>query len=222
MEHQRKYIPSEWVGKKYGHLTITGYSKKMFDCICDCGNTKRVKPTFLFSGHIKTCGIECPYHNENSDGRSKDPVYNIWSGMKQRCYNPKAHGYYLYGGRGIAICDEWLNNFWTFSKWAKENGYEPGLSIDRINGDGNYEPNNCRWATAKEQRENSSDPYTHMKRPLGKRYQKVKTYEVFGETLTMPQIADKYQKSEQFIRYRLKLGMTLEEAITKPKYFKEE
>lgn len=222
MEQQRKYIPSEWVGKKYGHLTIAGYSKKMFDCICDCGNSKRVKPTFLFSGHIKTCGIECPYHNENSDGRSKDPVYYIWNQVKQRCYNPKTHGYYLYGGRGITICDEWLNDFWKFSKWAKESGYEPGLSIDRINGNGNYEPSNCRWATAKEQRENASDPYTYMDRPLRRICRRAKTYDIFGEKLTMAQITEKYGISEPFIRYRLKIGMSIEDAITKPKYFKEE
>lgn len=220
MEQSKKYISEEWIGKKYWHLTITGYSGKHFDCICDCGNRKRVKPTFLFSGKVKTCGVDCQYHNESKDGKSKDPLYSHWNSMKQRCYNKEAHGYYLYGGRGITICDEWLNDFWAFRKWSLENGYKKGLSIDRINGNGNYEPSNCRWATPQQQRDNQSDPYTYIERPTQKRNYRTKTYNVFGEELTMAQITQKYEKSEPFIRYRLKIGMTIEEAVTTPKYFK--
>ena len=220
MEQQKKYIPEEWIGKKYWHLTITGYSNKHFDCICDCGNVKRVKPTFLFRGKVKTCGSNCPYHNEDMDGRSKDPLYSHWSGMKQRCYNSKTTGFYLYGGRGIKVCDEWLNDFWSFRNWAINNGYQKGLSVDRIDGNGDYEPSNCRWATAQQQRDNQSDPYTYVNKPTAKKTYKTKTYKVFDEELTMSQIVEKYNCSEPFIRYRLKIGMTIEDAVTKPKYFK--
>ena len=216
----KKYIPSEWVGKKYGRLTIVGYSKKMFDCVCDCGNTKRIKPTFLLSGKQKTCGYGCPYHQEEYDGRSRDELYSTWNGMKTRCYNQNSHRYYLYGGRGIKICDEWRNDFWAFREWALKNGYKKGLSIDRIDGDGNYEPSNCRCATAKQQAENTRPRYTFKERPTQKRNYRSRQYEVFGEKLTMPEIEEKYKISSQLLRYRMSRGMSLEEAIIKPKVIK--
>ena len=79
---------------------------------------------------------------------------NIWHGMKQRCYNPNRPNYRYYGGRGITICDEWLNSFQAFSAWSMDNGYQDELSIDRIDYNGNYEPSNCRWVSMKGQAEN--------------------------------------------------------------------
>jgi hypothetical protein len=90
-------------------------------------------------------------------GKSRTRLRRIYSSMKQRCLNLKNNSYKDYGGRGITICEQWLNDFISFNNWAMENGYEEDLTIDRINVDGNYEPSNCRWATQKEQQNNRTN-----------------------------------------------------------------
>ena len=93
--------------------------------------------------------------------KDKDRLSNILRGMKQRCYNPNKDCYYIYGGRGITICDEWLNSTTAFVKWAIENGYQDGLEIDRIDNDGNYEPTNCQWITKSENNKKKGKRYYH-------------------------------------------------------------
>ena len=122
--------------------------------------TVEVRTDSLTSGNVKSCGclhIEKSYKNLTSKYGFKPKyeiqnkrLYHIWNGMKHRCYNLEDKKYHRYGGRGISICDEWLN-FDNFAKWALNNGYADNLSIDRTNNDGNYKPSNCRWTNNKQQ-----------------------------------------------------------------------
>ena len=156
-------------GQRFGKLTVIKFSKdvqsgnrkrKYWLCRCDCGNIKEVRTDCLTSGNVKSCGclhIENSYKNLTDKYRFKPKyeiqnkrLYHIWNGMKHRCYNSEDEKYHRYGGRGISICDEWLN-FDNFAKWSLNNGYADNLSIDRINNDGNYEPSNCRWTNNKQQ-----------------------------------------------------------------------
>ena len=126
-------------------------------CRCDCGNTTVVSGADLRSGNTKSCGC---YHDDvsrvlrTSHGSYGTKLYYVWLSMKGRCLNPKNKAYKNYGARGVTVCDEWLNNFESFQQWALSNGYEEGLSLDRIDNDAAYEPSNCRWVTSVVQNNN--------------------------------------------------------------------
>lgn len=145
--------------KKYGRLTVLcryGNEKPVkWLCKCECGNECIVYGDNLKRGHTKSCGCiekERPSHTKH--GKSGSRIHVIWVSMKGRCYNPNNAEYETYGGRGIAVCDEWLNSFEAFYEWTVASGYADDLSIDRKDVNGNYEPSNCRWATQKEQQNN--------------------------------------------------------------------
>ena len=104
---------------------------------------------------IKQC-MNCAEEARRTHNRTKTPLYKVWTGMKQRCLNTNANRYDRYGGRGIQVCSEWQNSFEVFEKWMLENGYKNGLTIDRKNNDGNYNPLNCRLCTMAEQNENKT------------------------------------------------------------------
>lgn len=153
------------IGDKFNNLTVVERLENqkqhpMFLCRCDCGKTRKVLGQNLKSGRAKDCGcisqklrnLHISQHSSlKTHGFSKTRLYNIWLGMRDRCSRVKNQDYYLYGGRGIKVYDEWNNDFLTFRNWALSNGYENNLSIDRIDPNGNYEPNNCRWITLTEQ-----------------------------------------------------------------------
>lgn len=150
--------PIDISGIKYGMLTAVCRSVEksrsgasMWVFRCDCGKEKIALPYPVKRGLIKSCG--CIYRTH---GMSNTRLYNIWVDMRQRCSNPNVSHYSSWGGKGITVCDEWRDNFSAFRDWAHSNGYSDSLSIDRINNDGNYCPENCRWATPSQQTRNSS------------------------------------------------------------------
>lgn len=148
-------------GKRFGRWTVLGEAGRacggiLWKCRCDCGTVRDVMAQSLTKGTSTSCGC---YNKEviTTHGKTKDDLHHVWENLKDRCLNPNSSVWSLYGGRGITVCDEWKDNYEAFDEWARANGYEKGLSLDRIDNDGNYEPTNCRWATAKEQCRNRSN-----------------------------------------------------------------
>ena len=150
-------------GKRFGKLTVISYAGKARDghslwlCRCDCGNFSYVQSNNI--RRTKSCGCyqkEVVRKNKKTHGEHKSRLYTAWINMRRRCSYEKSIGYKNYGGRGIRVCEEWDCSFFAFRKWAYENGYKNDLTIDRINNDGNYTPENCRWADMKQQGRNNS------------------------------------------------------------------
>lgn len=209
-----KHKGKDLTGKRFGKLVVIKPGEKRgkgcastWVCKCDCGTIKEIRAGHLISGATKSCGC---LHGENH-GCSHDRLYNVWANMKSRCYNPKNTHYKSYGGRGITICDEWVDSFSTFKKWAMENGYNYDAqhgqcTIDRIDVNGNYEPSNCRWTDTIVQANN------RRPRPKHAYGQKV---EYGGMSFTsISELADHYDISVRKIYNRLyKKHMSLNAAI---------
>jgi len=199
------------IGQKFGRLLVTDTftSKKkrkeeICICICDCGNTCNVRRQDLRRGHTKSCGCLMPeltIKMNTTHNMAHSKLYKVHASMMQRCYNKNNKGYKNYGGRGIYVCKEW-ENFEGFVEWALSSNYQEGLLIERINNDGPYSPENCKWATSEYQNNN-------------KRSNRIITFD--GKTMTWAQWARFIGISRSTLVGRLTiLGWSIEKALTTP------
>lgn len=199
------------VGKRYGRLLVVSKSNShnghtRWLCKCDCGNECIVHGTSLKTGNTTSCGC---YKRENakklySTVRQNDKhLYAVWNGIKQRCNNKNNSSYHNYGGRGIKMDKTWANNYKSFYDWAISSGYESGKQIDRIDNNGNYEPQNCRFVDQEIQANNKRN---------------VKLYTLNGVAKSLPQWCREYNLDYYLVRQRVcKLGWDIADALSKPK-----
>ncbi len=206
LEGQKTMARRIEAGQRFGMLTVVCKDHKGSDgkwyykCQCDCGNTAIVRSNALTTGNTKSCG--CQKGNRHTHHLSKTRLYGIWVGMRDRCNNPRNPAYVRYGGKGVCVCKDWDCDFFSFRKWALQNGYSAELSIDRIDVNGNYEPSNCRWATAKEQADNKT---CNILITIGDR------------TQNLQQWCDEYGIKRNTVNTRVRLcGWDYERAITTP------
>lgn len=207
-------------GEKFGRLTVLRYSHKelisfentrknynkyFYECRCDCGNVGLYEERRLKNGNTKSCG--CLNHDKivarnRKHDLSKTRLYKLYHGIKKRCYNQNCRSYKDYGKRGIGICKEWLDDFTNFYSWAINNGYREDLTIERIDVNKNYCPENCTWITLSEQTKNTTRNVF---------------YEYNGEKHLMGEWAKLYNLPFTCVRRRLDRGWSMEKTLTTPK-----
>lgn len=212
MQHRKSYRNIDLTGQRFGRLEVISKNpngRSTFICQCDCGNQVIVSASRLLDRTI-SCGCALKdsrkkfAENLVTHGGSHTKLYYKYRGMIERCYNQNSRNFPRYGGRGISVCDEWKNSFVAFRDWAYKTGYDETLdrseqSIDRIDVNGNYCPENCRWATSMEQQEN----------------REITTfYDFRGEKITASHFSDIHGITDKSIVYRkLKRGLTLERIL---------
>lgn len=195
------------VGERFNQLVVVSeYSnghRVIRHCVCDCGNEIDTTLDKLKSGHTKSCGCLKSKTGDmfRTHGMSRTRLWRIFSKMIRRCYVPEEPAYRYYGAKGIKICDEWMQDRSLFFEWAKSNGYSDELTIDRIDVNGNYEPDNCRWSTAREQTRNKTNN---------------RRYTFSGRTQVLSDWAKEYEMNVATLRNRLEKGWNIEKALTTP------
>ena len=212
----------EYVGQKFGSLTIMKVwrdkekKETMCLCLCDCGNEKTTYFSKVKNGLIKSCGCQ---KGNRTHGLHDCRLYRIWQAMKSRCFNPNTPNYKYYGGKGVVVCEQWVNDFQSFYDWAMEHGYSEELTIDRMNVEGNYEPTNCRWVTMKEQcNKNNSRIYEielHGEKYslrdftdiIGESYSKLQT-KLYRGKVSVEDIEEEYNNKGIFLNEYQRLAMT--------------
>lgn len=199
----------ELAGKRFGRLVaVEDVGRKnravLWRCQCDCGNETIVESHELKRGGIQSCGClgrelaaERSKVRMTTHGMSGTKLYKVWRDILSRCENPNAENYERYGGRGIKVCEEW-HKFEPFKEWALSHGYSVGLSIDRIDVNGDYTPSNCKWATRIEQQNNRRDS-TKLT--------------CFGESHTIPEWERITGIKRSTIRSRIRLGWPVEKVL---------
>lgn len=185
------------LGKRFGRLVVVEESGRdkhgnvLWVCKCDCGNlTMPIIGSSLRSGNTRSCGC-ISVERSTKHGKKQTRLYNIWCCMKQRCYNENHKWFSRYGGRGIAVCEEWKNSFEAFYEWSVANGYSDQLTIDRKDNNRGYCPDNCRWANRVQQCNNKSD---------------VRLVEHGGEIKSLAQLAKEYGIKYQTVYQRYQRG----------------
>lgn len=192
--------------RRFGRLTVKAFNHfgnngAYWLCVCDCGREKVVRGSHLTSGNVKSCGcLRREVLDSTTHGLSRSRLYNIWASIKKRCLCLNNKDYNRYGGRGITVCDEWMK-FEPFKNWAISNGYDDALTIDRIDNNSDYCPENCRWITSKYQSRN-------------RRNNKTITYN--GETHCISEWAEIKGLSHSVISARIKKGWVIEKVLNQP------
>lgn len=208
----------DMTGKRCGRLTVLSRVDNRREwsywmCRCDCGNEIVTEGKALRVGHTKSCG--CLSHETASNlcvsrsthGMRRHPLYNVYQGMIKRCEKPSEKSYKDYGARGIAMCAEWRQDPLAFFRWALANGYKSGLTIDRIDNNGNYEPGNCRWADRITQGSNKRNN---------------RRFEYRGESLTLAQLSRLSGLSPDTISARIEIqGLPVDRAVESPLYHRK-
>lgn len=203
------------IGHRFGRLVVTGLSHsdngRIWLCSCDCGAVHTARTGHLRAGAVQSCGClvvetaaatgRASGHLRRTHGMSRSRLDTTFDNMIKRCYRPNASRFERYGGRGIQICDAWLKDRSEFFRWALANGYAENLSIERIDANGHYSPSNCRWATGKEQANNTS---------------RSRLLSWAGETLTVAQWAERLGVPGKAMQHRVNRGWAAERIFMQP------